>query len=63
MAHRPNRELGNRTSFAPETTSSKRNERNRTHTTAVKSTKLIDILPLITVWLQARIRANHLRYQ
>jgi hypothetical protein len=32
MAHRSNRELGNRTSFAPETTSSKRNERDRTRT-------------------------------
>jgi hypothetical protein len=28
--HRPNRELGNRTSFAPETTRSKGNERDRT---------------------------------
>ena len=32
MAHRPNREMGIRTSFAPETTPSKRNERDRTQT-------------------------------
>jgi hypothetical protein len=29
----------------------------------VKSTILTFVLPLITVWLQARVRANHLRYQ
>jgi hypothetical protein len=36
MAHRPKRELGNRTSFTPETTSSKRNdaiERTQVHQT------------------------------
>jgi hypothetical protein len=26
---------------------------------AIKSTKLVDMLPLITVWLQVRIRANY----
>jgi len=41
---------------APETISSKRNERDGTHTKPpVKSTNLIDILPLITVWLQVRV--------
>jgi hypothetical protein len=29
--------------------------RSNAHETAVKSTKLIDILPLITVWLQVRV--------
>src|SRR6516165_7042980 len=32
VAHRPNHELGDRTSFAPETTPSKRNERDQTQT-------------------------------
>jgi len=32
MAHRPKRERGNRTIFAPETISSKRYKRDRTHT-------------------------------
>jgi hypothetical protein len=29
--------------------------RSNAHETAVKSTKLIDILPLITVWLEVRV--------
>jgi hypothetical protein len=47
---------GHRTSFAPETTSSKRNKRNRTGTKMQqKSTRPTNILPLITVWLQGRV--------
>jgi hypothetical protein len=37
--------------------------RTRSNENAGKSTKPVDILPLITVWLQARVQANHLRYQ
>jgi hypothetical protein len=42
-----------RTSFAPETTAPKRNERDRNRNgNAAKSTKLVDIPSHITVWLQ-----------
>jgi hypothetical protein len=40
----------------------RQNATNANENTA-KSTNLVDILPLITVWLQAQVRANHLRYQ
>jgi hypothetical protein len=45
MAHRPKRERGNRTIFAPETIIKTQRTRSNAHETAVKSTKLIDILP------------------
>jgi hypothetical protein len=48
-------DLLHRTSFAPETTSPRRNERDRTQTNRSKSTKRIDMLPFITVWLQIRV--------
>jgi hypothetical protein len=45
-----------RTSFAPETISSKRNEHDRTQTKAQqKSTALVDVPSLIAVWLQVRV--------
>jgi hypothetical protein len=49
----------NRTSFAPETTSTKRNERDQTQTKKQQNQRSRSIscriLPLITVWLQVRV--------
>jgi hypothetical protein len=48
-----------RTSFAPETTSPERNERDQSPTkNTTKSTKLTVIPPLITVWAQLQVPSD-----
>lgn len=52
-----------RASFLPETTWLDATNAINANEHTAKSMKPIDILPLITVWWQVRVRANHLRYQ